>query len=85
MALTPIEQRNSDAAYDAVEARYFTAASATPPADIEQRKAVQADLAYAIKNVAYILEHDVANSREKSTALTHLDAALLFGGKAVFA
>jgi hypothetical protein len=85
MPLKTPEQRNSLAAHAAAEARYFTAASAQAPADLEERRRVQADLAAAIKQVAIILELDVADSREKVTALTHLDAALLFGGKAVFA
>lgn len=51
---------------------------------IEQKLQVQRDLREAVYKAAMILDHDVAPSREASLALTKLEEALMWAGKAIF-
>lgn len=45
---------------------------------------VQADIRNMIAEVAADINSDIADSREKSLALTHLEEALMWAGKAIF-
>ena len=62
----------------------FRTAQAEPPADIEERKAAQTAIQMTILDAAQTIDENVENSREKSLALTHLEEALMWAGKAIF-
>lgn len=54
------------------------------PADREAQLNSQRDIREKIAAAALILDIDVADSREKSLALTKLEEALMWAGKAIF-
>lgn len=62
----------------------FRTAQAEPPADIGERKNVQAEIQHRVISTAQLIDDEVENSREKSLALTHLEEALMWAGKAIF-
>lgn len=64
--------------------RFQTASSMAPPEDLLERREVQEEYRLALLKAATILDSQVADSRVKSVALTAIDDALLWGGKAVF-
>lgn len=78
------ETRDITEARTKANARLMIAQDNTAPADQADRLRVQADLRQAFAEAAYILEADVADSREKSLALTKIEEALMWGGKAIF-
>ena len=45
---------------------------------------LQRELRADVANIAIALNADVEDSREKSLALTHLEEALMWAGKAIF-
>lgn len=51
----------------------------------EAQLAYQAQLREDIAAIATSINADVADSREKSLAITHLEEALMWAGKAIFA
>lgn len=63
----------------------FKTAQAEPPEDIEERKRAQRMIQSAIEGVAIDIDHYVEDGRAKALALTHLEEALMWAGKAVFA
>lgn len=65
-------------------ARFSTAATGPVPDDIERRKEVQEATRKAILQAATIIDIEIDDSREKSLALTHLEEALMWAGKAIF-
>lgn len=67
----------------ALRARFLIAQD-TPPEDIEDRKFVQGFVRDDIHAVADFIDKKVENGREKSLALTHLEEALMWAGKAIF-
>lgn len=69
---------------EALRARFFTAQSKEIPEDIEQRKQYQSYFQADIRGIADYIDSAVADSREKSLALTHLEEALMWAGKAIF-
>lgn len=81
MALRTIPASREEQA--ALMARFRTA-QAEPPADIADRKDVQSRVQTAIKSAVYYIDTDIENNREKSLALTHLEEALMWAGKAIF-
>ncbi len=68
---------------DQLAARFRTA-QAEPPADNETRKKAQSIIQMTILDAAQTIDENVENSREKSLALTHLEEALMWAGKAIF-
>lgn len=64
----------------------FAIAQDTPVSADEhaQQLQVQSDIRSAVLNVANYIDIDIADSREKSLALTHLEEALMWAGKAIF-
>ncbi|QRI45058.1 hypothetical protein QEH45_gp04 [Microbacterium phage Shocker] len=62
----------------------FKTAQAEPPEDIEDRKRAQRMIQCAIEGAAIDIDRYAENSREKSLALTHLEEALMWAGKAIF-
>ena len=58
--------------------------STVDPADREAQLNSQRDIREKIAEAALILDIDVADSREKSLALTKLEEALMWAGKAIF-
>lgn len=63
----------------------FKTAQAEPPEDIERRKEAQGIIQMTILDAVQTIDENVENSREKSLALTHLEEALMWAGKAIFA
>lgn len=63
----------------------FQTAQADPPEDIEERKRVQRALQADILATAYLINDTVEDGRAKALALTHLEEALMWAGKAIFA
>ncbi|QDF15961.1 hypothetical protein HWC34_gp51 [Microbacterium phage Alex44] len=61
----------------------FGIAQDTPAS--EEQLEFQKEYRLAIANVAKLLNHEVQDGREKSLAFTHLEEALMWGGKAIFA
>lgn len=64
--------------------RFGIAQDAPVPEDIEARQAVQIGIRAKICDVAKDLGEKVEGGRELSLALTHLEEALLWAGKAIF-
>lgn len=65
----------------------FGIAQDTSVVDEETRQeqlSVQASVRREISATAAFIDHQVADSREKSLALTHLEEALMWAGKAIF-
>lgn len=54
------------------------------PEDIEQRRNLQIKVRARIYEVATLINENIAQGRELSLALTHLEEALLWAGKAIF-
>lgn len=73
-----IEQQN------AFNAR-FSIAQDTTPDNLERRQELQRDFRELIQRAGVLLDSELEPSQELSVALTHLQTALLFGGKAIFA
>lgn len=55
------------------------------PEDFRTRQAVQSHVREDITIAARFINENVADGREKSLALTHLEEALMWAGKAIFA
>lgn len=64
--------------------RFQTAASAPQPDDFEERVVVQNEVRTQIIELAQTLDVNLENSSAKEQALTHLEAALMWAGKAIF-
>lgn len=80
MALVPngVEPRESSAE---IEARFGIAQDGRPT---ESQLEFQGELRELIADVALSINDHVADSREKSLALTSLEEALMWAGKAIF-
>lgn len=64
-----------------IDARFGIAQDGKPTDDqLAQQRAVRADIAHA----AQVVNTYVPDSRAKSIALTHLEEALMWAGKAIF-
>lgn len=63
----------------------FKTAQAEPPADVGDRKRVQTSIQDSIIVAASRIDTNVENSHAKEQALLHLEEALMWAGKAVFA
>lgn len=63
----------------------FGIAQDSTPDDIEKRQELQREYRDLIARAGSLLEIELEPSQDVSIALTHLQTALLFGGKAVFA
>lgn len=74
---TPTREREQD-----IEKR-FGIAQDRPATDAQL--AYQANLRADISDIANAINRDVADGREKALALTHLEEALMWAGKAIFA
>lgn len=72
-----------DAFFKDVSDRFGIAQDA-PPADIEERQRVQKELRNIIADAGTYLSENVAEGREASLALTKLEEALMWAGKAIF-
>lgn len=64
--------------------RFGIAQDAPAPDDIEARQLVQIQLRAKIYEAAKFMAEEIKDSRELSLALTHLEEALMWGGKAIF-
>ena len=73
--------RDGAAATNASEARFQIAQNGKPSAE---ELATQAHLRGALANIGHFIDGNIADSREKSLALTHLEEALMWAGKAIF-
>ncbi|WP_336633601.1 MULTISPECIES: Acb2/Tad1 domain-containing protein [unclassified Microbacterium] len=80
MALRTTPRDGADAT-NAIEARFAIAQNGTPTLD-QLRE--QQNLRGAIANLAHHIDGTIEDSREKSLALTHLEEALMWAGKAIF-
>lgn len=80
MALTPNGYDPRESAVE-IDARFGIAQDGTPT---EEQLAFQAVLRVEIAEIAHTLNEKVADSRMKSLALTHLEEALMWAGKAIF-
>lgn len=79
MALTTHEDTIEDVAH-----RFMTAQSAPTPADIDRRKLVQTEIQAKVVDAAQTMADHIQGGRELSTALTKLEEALMWAGKAIF-
>ena len=81
MALVPngYDPRESS---EQIEARFGIAQDSKPT---EEQLKFQRDLRAIIGGAATLLNAKVEDSREKSLAITHLEEALMWAGKAIFA
>lgn len=77
MALMEFE----DKPHEEVLSRFMIAQDTRPEVG---RIAYQADLREVFANLADNINSSVADSREKSLAITHLEEALMWAGKAIF-
>ena len=80
MALMPEGATARDSIYE----RFGIAADGPVAADIAERVRVQIEVRAKIYEVATYLNDTVEDCREKSLALTHLEEALMWSGKAIF-
>lgn len=64
-----------------LEKRFAIAQDGAPT---QEQLDVQRDIKLAVRNAATLLDMTVADSREKSLALTNLEDALMWAGKAIF-
>lgn len=64
-----------------IKARFLIAQDGKPT---EAQLAYQTDIRLAIAELAILINRDVEDSREKSLALTALEEALMWTGKAIF-
>lgn len=78
MPLMPEGQKPRE---DVIATRFLIAQDGKPS---EAQLKFQADLKTDIAEIADHLNYKVADSREKSLALTHLEEALMWAGKAIF-
>lgn len=69
---------------EAFRKRFAVAQDGTPD-NVEKRQALQREYRDLVFRAGAILHADLEPSEEVSIALTHLQTALLFGGKAIFA
>ena len=80
MALMPEDATAREPLYE----RFGIAADGPTPADMEERVHLQIKVRAKIYEVATYLNDTVEDCREKSLALTHLEEALMWSGKAIF-
>lgn len=80
MALTPNGYNPRESVHD-IHMRFLIAQDDRPS---DEQLQFQSDLRTGIANIAQELNQKVEDSREKSLALTHLEEALLWAGKAIF-
>lgn len=79
MALNDIQ--NFSEARAKANARFGIAQDGKPSDDqLGEQKLVQE----AIASAGYVIERDIQDGREKALALTHLEEALMWAGKAIF-
>jgi len=64
--------------------RFGIAQDAPVPDDIEDRQLVQVKLRAKIYEAAKFMAGEIDSGRELSLALTHLEEALMWAGKAIF-
>ena len=64
--------------------RFFTAQNNTDAIDIDRKKDVQRMVQNRVVLLARDLDSFVADSREKDLAITKLEEALMWAGKAIF-
>lgn len=67
---------------ESIDGRFMIAQDGTPPSDIQL--ATQKELREDLHRIAKRLNDEVTDSREKSLALTKLEEALMWAGKAIF-
>ncbi|QKY80408.1 hypothetical protein SEA_PABST_50 [Microbacterium phage Pabst] len=80
MALMPEDGTARESVYE----RFGIAQDAPVPEDMKDRQDVQISVRSQIYTAAKFLNSKVEDSREKSLALTHLEEALMWAGKAIF-
>jgi hypothetical protein len=80
MALIPDNAPTREREQD-IEKRFGIAQDGKPT---EAQLRYQANLRADIADIANAINRDVADGREKSIALTHLEDALMWAGKAIF-
>lgn len=73
-----------DAAAQRAHDRFKIASDSSPAPDHEERVKLQQAIRGFIWEAAFEIEGNVAASREASLALTHLEEALMWAGKAIF-
>lgn len=78
MALSTSEPRETE---EQVRGRFMIAQQGRPS---DEQLAEQKALKGHIADIAALINRDIADSREKSLALTHLEEALMWAGKAIF-
>lgn len=81
MALLPDNVETRESRED-IENRFLIAQNGPKPTEAQLSR--QSNLAAEIINLAADFNQDVEDSREKSLALTHLEEALMWAGKAIF-
>lgn len=67
-----------------VSDRFSIAQDAPVPEDIADRQVVQRQVRKEIYSTAKMMVVEIEQSRELSLALTHLEEALMWAGKAIF-
>ena len=84
MALREISRTREEIA--AIDARFGIAQDIVPelPEERAEKLAVQAEVRGLIRQAAQVLDEGVTDSRLKSSALTHLEEALMWARKAIF-
>lgn len=75
---------NDSDSYPDISGRFGIAQDAPVPDDIEARQQVQIQVRSDIYIAAKTMSAQIAESRELSLALTHLEEALMWAGKAIF-
>lgn len=65
--------------------RRFADSRQDPPADLEARRAVQAEIQYAVLTLAHIIDSAIEPGRETAVALTTLQEVQMWANKGVFA
>lgn len=65
-----------------LDGRFMIAQDGTPPT--QSQLTAQKELRSYIDYIAKRINNDIADSREKSLALTKLEEALMWAGKAIF-
>lgn len=68
-----------------IQARFGIAQDAPVPDDIKERQLAQVRLRAKIYDAAKFIASEVEPGREQSLAMTKLEEALLWAGKAIFA
>lgn len=68
-----------------IHARFGIAQDAPIPDDIERRQLAQVHLRAKVYDAAKFIAEEIEGGREQSLALTKLEEALLWAGKAIFA